>query len=121
MNVTIILKPLTPTSLLGLASFCRMSYFERMTPGKKYTLSTSGFYLLLISLVPLLDRFSPEGPCSPGAGVMLILLIPLLSVFGFVVSFAICAKDNRAFMGPTIVNGLFFVGSLVVFTRGRLL
>jgi hypothetical protein len=92
-----------------------------MTPGKKYTLLTSGFYLLLFALVPLLERYSPSGPCNPGAGILLILLIPLFSGFGFVVSFAICAKDKRAFMGPTIVNGLFFVGSLVVFTRGRLL
>jgi hypothetical protein len=92
-----------------------------MTPGKKYTLSTSGFYLLLISLVPLLDRFSPEGPCSPGAGVMLILLIPLFSGLGFVVSFAFRAKGNRAFMGPAIINGCLFIGSLVLFNLGRLL
>ena len=92
-----------------------------MNPGKKYTLLTSGFYLLLFTLAPLLDRHSPSGPCTPGAGILLILLIPLLSGFGFVVSFAVCAKGNRAFLGPVIVNGSMFVGSLVLFNLGRLL
>lgn len=86
-----------------------------MTLGKKYTLMTSGFYLLLLALVQPLDRYSPSGPCNPGAGILLILMIPLLSGFGFVVSFALRAKGRRAFMGSAIVNGCFFVGSLVLF------
>jgi hypothetical protein len=92
-----------------------------MTLGKKYTLSTSGFYLLLFALAPLLERYSPGGQCNPGAGMMLILLIPLLSGLGFVFSFAFRAKGNRAFMGPAILNGCLFVGSLVLFNLGRLL
>jgi peptidoglycan/LPS O-acetylase OafA/YrhL len=90
-----------------------------MTPGKKYTLMTSGFYLLLFALVPLLERYSPSGPCNPGAGMLLIMLIPLLSGLGFVVSFAFRVKGKRAFMGPAIVNGTFFVGSLALFYLGR--
>jgi hypothetical protein len=86
-----------------------------MTPGKKHTLMTSGFYLLLFALVPPLERHSPSGQCNPGAGILLILLIPMLSGLGFVVSFALLAKGRRAFMGPTIINGCFFVGSLVLF------
>jgi hypothetical protein len=86
-----------------------------MTPGKKYTLITSGFYLLLFALVPLLERYSPSGPCNPGAGILLVLLIPLLSGLGFVVSFALRVNGNRAFIVPTIINGCFFVGSLVLF------
>ena len=86
-----------------------------MPSGKKYTLLTSGFYLLLFALVPLLERYSPSGPCNPGAGMLLILSIPLLSGLAFVVSFALRAKGRRAFMGPTIINGCFFVGSLVLF------
>ena len=121
MNVAIILKPLTLASLLGLASFCRTPYFVVMTPGKKYTLMTSGFYLLLFAIVPLLERYSPSGQCNPGAGMMLILFIPLFSALGFVISFAVRAKGNRAFMGPAIINGCFFVASLVLFNLGRLL
>jgi hypothetical protein len=52
---------------------------------------------------------------------MLILLIPLFSGLGLVVSFAVRAKGNRACMGPTIINGCLFVGSLVLFNLGRLL
>jgi hypothetical protein len=93
-----------------------------MTPGKKYTLMTSGFYLLLFfALVPLLERYSPSGPCNPGAGMLLILLTQLLSGLGLVVSFALRTKGNRAFMGPAIVNGIFFVGSPVMFNLGRYL
>jgi hypothetical protein len=91
-----------------------MSYFVGMSPGKKYTLLTSGFYLLFFLLVPPLERYSPTGQCSPGAGILLILSIPLLSGLGFVVSFALRAKGRLAFTGPAIVNGCFFVGSLVV-------
>jgi peptidoglycan/LPS O-acetylase OafA/YrhL len=92
-----------------------------MTPGKKYTLSTSAFYVLFLLLTPLAERFSPGGPCVPGGGILLILLIPLLAGLGFVVSFAVLTKGNRAFMGPMIINGCLFVGSLLLFNYGRFL
>jgi hypothetical protein len=92
-----------------------MLYFVGMTPGKKYSLMTSGFYLLLFALVSPLERYSPSGQCNPGAGILLILSIPLLSGFGFVVSFVLRTKGRRAFTGPTIINGCLFVGSLLLF------
>jgi hypothetical protein len=47
-----------------------------MTPGKKYTLSTSFYYLILLPLIPIGEHYSPSGPCVPGMGVLgLILLI----------------------------------------------
>ena len=59
-----------------------------MTPGKKYTLSTSVFYLILLPLILLEERLSPSGPCNPGMGFLLFMFALLASGIAFVVSVA---------------------------------
>jgi hypothetical protein len=91
-----------------------------MTVGKKYTLSTIVFYCLYLSLVPLLEHFSTSGPCTPGGGILLLLLTPLLSGLALAVSLVIRLKGHRAFLGPIIINGILFLGSMLLFNRGLL-
>lgn len=98
-----------------LASDHEMPYFVFMTVGKKYTLSTIVFYGLFLSLALLLEHFSPGGPCTPGGGMMLLLLTPLLSGLALTISLVIRLKGHRAFLGPVIINGFFFLVSILLF------
>ena len=86
-----------------------------MTPGKKYTLFTSMFYLLLLPLIPLLNRYSPSGPCTIGLGMLLLLITPILATIAFLYSFIGLLRGNRSFTGPTIIN------AVVVLTMGVLM
>jgi len=90
-----------------------------MTAGKKYTLSTLLFYILFLSLVPVVEHFSPGGPCVPGGGIFLLLLAPLLSGLGFILSVVIRLKGHRVVLGPLFINALIFVASLVLFGWAR--
>jgi hypothetical protein len=77
-----------------------------MTPGKKNTVYTILFYVILLSVIHLLDRYSPSGPCTPGLGMLAFILTPLMVAFGFAISVAGLARGRRSFMGPAIVNGI---------------
>jgi hypothetical protein len=77
-----------------------------MTPGKKNTVSTILFYVILLPVIYLLDRYSPSGPCTPGLGMLVFILTPLMVAFGFAISIAGLARGRRSFKGPAIVNGI---------------
>lgn len=102
----------------AFASNHKILYFVFMTVGKKYTLSTIVFYCLYISLIPLLEHYSPSGPCTPGGGILLLLLTPFPSGLALVVSLVIRLKGHPAFLGPIIVNGIFFLSAMLLFNRG---
>lgn len=95
-----------------------MLYFVGMTPGKKYTLCTGLFYVLFIALSAVADHFSPGGPCVPGGGLLLLFCTPLISGLGLVICLYCRLKGHRSLLGPFIINGFFFVASLLVFGRG---
>ena len=111
---------LTPVSRSRIGETNTVFYFVGMTPAQKYTLSTSVFYCILLPLVPVADRYSPSGPCTLGLGFLLLLLTPVMAVFGFVVSFVGRARGNRAFTGPTLINLIVLVGFVVLLYSGRI-
>jgi hypothetical protein len=86
-----------------------------MTPGKKYTLSTSIFYLVLLPSIPVVNRYSPSGPCTPGMGFLLFFLTPIMATIGFLFSFIGRILGNRSFTRPAIIN------AAVVLTIGVLI
>jgi hypothetical protein len=46
----------------------------------KDALPSLGFYLIYIAVVALLEKLDPTGMCTPGVGMVLVLLLPLFSV-----------------------------------------
>ena len=57
-----------------------------MKPERKHLFFTIGFYALYIIAAMITNEINPGGPCTPGLGAaMLILLIPI-GVIGFVAS-----------------------------------
>jgi len=81
-------------------------YFAGMTPGKKYTLSTSIFYLVLLPSIPVVNRYSPSGPCTPGMGFLLLFYTPFMAAIGFLYSIIGRILGNRSFTGPAIINAV---------------
>jgi hypothetical protein len=90
-----------------------------MTSGKKNTLSTIAFYLVLLPLIPLLNRYSPSGPCTPGPGMFLYLLTLLLAPIAFLYSLIGRLRGNRSFTGPTIINAVVVLCLGILLSGGR--
>jgi hypothetical protein len=91
-----------------------------MTPGKKYTFSTLLFYVLFFSTIPILEILSPGGPCVPGGGIMLLLFTPIISGLAFVVCLCVRLRGYRVFLGPLIINGVFFASFSLLFPWWRM-
>ena len=91
-----------------------------MTPGRKYTLLTSIFYLLLLLLIPLFNRLSPNGPCNPGFGFLFLSLTLLTAVIGFIAFAVGRIKGNRLLTGPFFVNAIVLAALLLLIFAGRL-
>jgi hypothetical protein len=90
-----------------------------MTLGKKYTLSTSIFYIVLLALIPILNRCSPSGPCTPGLGMLLFLLTLLLAPFAFLYSFIGLLCGHRSFTGPMVINAVVALGLVILLSSGQ--
>jgi hypothetical protein len=88
-------------------------YFGCMNRGKKYTLLTTLFYLLFLPLVPILEHYWPSGPCNPGLGILLLLLLPIVAALGLIISLVGRLKGNRAYTGPVLINAAALLGLLM--------
>jgi hypothetical protein len=95
-------------------------YFVVMTTGKKYTVSTSAFYAVFLPLIPVANRYSPNGPCNPGLGFLLFMLTPFMAAGALLFSGVARYRGNRAFTGPTIINAGVLLGVMVFFFFGHL-
>lgn len=90
-----------------------------MTPARKYTLSTSIFYLFLLALMPYCIHHLTAGPCNPGIGFFLLILTLLVTVIG-IISFSIgLLRGNQSLKGPLLVNGLALAGMLALIFAGH--
>jgi hypothetical protein len=82
------------------------------------SLITIAFYVAAALLIELLDRVSPGGPCNPGLGDMLfILLIPGSAIF-FFISLYKTIRTDRINVYPTIIHLLVFVAILICLRMG---
>jgi hypothetical protein len=90
-----------------------------MTPARKYTLSTSIFYLFLLALMPYFIRHLTAGPCNPGFGFFFLLLTLLIAFIGFI-SFGVgLLRGKQSFKGPLLVNGLALACLLAIIFASR--
>jgi hypothetical protein len=85
-----------------------------MTVSKKYTIWTSVFYTLFLLITPLLNNLLPGGPCGPAGILLVIFFAPYMCGLAFAFSLIFRLSGNKAFTGPTVINGLFLVASLVL-------
>ena len=87
-----------------------------MTPGTKYTLLTVLFYVIVTLVDIVLLHFTPSGPCNPGFGFLFLLLMPVMAIVGFLISFIGLARRGKSFIGPVIINGaaLIVLGILLL-------
>jgi hypothetical protein len=90
-----------------------------MTPGRKYTVNTSAFYMLILPLIPLFNHLSPSGPCNPGFGILLEFLTLLIAIVAFIISLAGFFKGNGSFKGPLLVNGIVLAGMIAFIYTGH--
>ena len=76
-----------------------------MTPARKYTIATLSFYGLLAIVIMILGNMDPGGPCVPGLGGMLLLVVPFIAGAGFLFSLIGRLMGEHSFTGPLIING----------------
>lgn len=80
----------------------------------RYLWLTLAFYSVLVLSSNWLEHESPSGPCTPGGGIMLLLLAPLLIIPIFLTSLVLVMKGHRWHLGPVLIHGLVLVVSLAM-------
>ncbi len=72
----------------------------------------------MLTFVGTRDRYSPSGPCTPGLGILLLLLTLALAAIGLLVSAIARLLGKHAFSGPAIVNGAVLLGLVILIKSG---
>jgi hypothetical protein len=71
------------------------------------------FYSLAATSIYLLNKAEPSGPCTPGLGIMLLLLLPFISAVLFVVNSIKTYKGSKSNMLSAVIHLLVVIGFIV--------
>lgn len=75
------------------------------------------FYFAWIAAGYLLDKTSPSGPCTPGLGLFMLLLLPFVNLL-LLVSSVIRSVVRKSFTPELLVHLLFLLFWVLVFAFG---
>jgi hypothetical protein len=64
------------------------------------------FYALFIGLGYWANRISPSGPCTPGLGFLVLMLLPVISSVLLIVTLVSVAKGRKPQILPAMVHGI---------------
>jgi len=84
----------------------------------KPVIPTLAYYAVGISIVFILNKISPSGPCTPGLGALAFLLFILVSAILVIRNICLAIKDNRKYLVAVITHVvvlsiLFIISSYV--------
>ncbi|MEC4004748.1 hypothetical protein OX283_008770 [Flavobacterium sp. SUN052] len=82
----------------------------------KNALFTIGFYILLLIASYFLDVVSPSGPCTPGLGAALLLVLPFISGLMLIINIFRYFIYKKELITSIIIHFLIFV-SLLIFIK----
>ncbi len=88
------------------------SYFSKK--GIRKIVLTLVFYLIAFVSFSLLNKASPSGPCTPGLGIMSLLLLPFISAVLFIINIIKAAKGNKTNTISAIIHLLVVVGFFII-------
>ena len=83
---------------------------SKIQPSSKYTRFTLGFYLLTGALIYILNMYSPGGSCSPGPGIISLLLMPVISGILFIITCTLALMGRKTQVNPAIIHGIVLLG-----------
>jgi hypothetical protein len=81
---------------------------------------TLGIYAILAALIYWADRVSPGGPCTPGMGILLLLLVPIISAILLVVTLVLVLRGRRTQIVPAILHGLVIIAFVILWLCTRM-
>ena len=75
-------------------------------------------YTIIFAAIFILCKVDPGGPCSPGDGLLLLLLFILLSFIGLLVSLFKVLRSGSKDFALTIIHLLFCIALILYFMLG---
>ncbi len=79
-------------------------------PTTKKVLVTILFYVIAGFVIFFLNEASPSGPCTPGPGILALLLLPVISAIRLVVNVVKVYQGNRSSRGSAMIHFVFLTG-----------
>ena len=76
------------------------------------------FYAFMTVLIIGGEYISPSGPCTPGLGILPLLLLPFLSAGLFLVALIRAIKGHRSQLIPAVLHGLVVLTSICLWGLG---
>ena len=62
------------------------------------------FYAVAFISIYILNEVSPSGPCTPGAGILLVILLPALSIVLLIYNINKTLKGNKMNKTPALIH-----------------
>jgi hypothetical protein len=72
---------------------------------KKSVLMTLGVYAIMAGVIYFLNSVSPSGPCNPGMGIFLLLLMPIVSIVLLFVTGMSAIRGRKSQIIPAALHG----------------
>ena len=71
------------------------------------------FYVSAASLIFILDKATPSGPCTPGLGILAFMLLPFISSFLLISNFVKTYKGDKTNKFSLLIHFLFLIGFVI--------
>jgi hypothetical protein len=82
---------------------------QNQTNSFKPAFLTIVMYAIFLGLIAAAEAWSPSGSCTPGLGLMLLLLLPIVSLVLFLISISAVIKGRRTQIIPAIIHSLVLI------------
>lgn len=81
----------------------------------KNLLKTILYYLIVIVLFFVLNKFAPGDMCNPGLGFLIIMLAPILTICLIIRNFYLLAKGQKQHIYSLILHFILLISVFVIF------
>lgn len=74
------------------------------------------FYLIAALTIYIFEKIAPSGPCTPGFGILTLLLLPFVSGVLLIINLIKLYKGQKEFGYSALIHFVFIIG-LVIYLK----